>query len=257
MMKNVLITGASSGFGRASTIKLAQAGYNITATTRNTADKKDLEEETKDLNVNVIVQDVSYYFVPDYVKNWDVDILINNAGAGESGPIADIPMSKVRSNFETNVFGTLNLTQLVVKDMMLKNKPGKIIFISSVVSRMTAPYLGAYSMTKHAIEAMAKTLRDEVAHHGIKVAVVEPGPYSTGFNEKMMASKYKWFDDTSPFYKDLETIKGIEDWVCSDQFDPEEVSNAIVDIVKAEDPAFRTRIPKAWDDIVKSKLAEG
>jgi short-subunit dehydrogenase len=177
-------------------------------------------------------------------------VLINNAGIAKSGPLSEILIEHVRANFEVNVFGTLALTQNIVKGM-LKRGSGNIIILSSVAGRMTAPYLGPYCMTKHALEAAADVLHAELAAHNIKVSVIEPGPYATGFNERMNHSKYKWYNRNSLFASDDKAIKELEEWLVSEQYDPSEVVETLVEIVENPNPKFRICIPKAWEETVQ------
>ena len=196
-------------------------------------------------------------------EGWDVDVLVNNAGIGESGPVAEIPLDLVRANFETNVFGSLELTQRVVKGM-LKKKRGKIINISSIAGRITIPYIGSYCMTKHALEVMSEALMAELKHHNIRVVVIEPGPYATGFNELLMASKYRWFNENSLFGGDMQMIKLSETDILENQFasgpvvaeHPDSLVSLIADVAEDPDPAFRYCAPKQWNENVRELLKE-
>ena len=214
-----------------------------------------LEADAKRENVSLIVKKLDITDANDRLQaeDWSVDVLINNAGIAESGPLAEIPMEYLRENFEVNVFGTIALTQTVVKGMMKKGS-GQIIIVSSVAGRMTAPYLGSYCMTKHALEAAADVLQAELEPHNIKVSVIEPGTYATGFNERMNQSKYKWYGKNSIFASDDKAIKDLEAWVESDQSDPVEVIDALVELVESEDPKFRICIPEVWEKRVRDTL---
>lgn len=255
MSNKVLVTGAGSGFGRGVAIELARKGYEVIASTETNDQKRALELDIKDEDFPLTVKKLDITDENDRksAEDWDIDILVNNAATAESGPLAEIPMEYLRSNFEVNVFGTIALTQDVVKGM-LKRGHGKVIIISSVAGRMTAPYLGPYCMTKHALEAAADVLREELKPHNIQVSVIEPGPYATGFNERMNESKYKWYGENSIFATDNKTVQELEAWLVSEQFDPSEVVDVIVDVVKSANPKFRTCIPKVWEETVKGVL---
>jgi short-subunit dehydrogenase len=190
MNQTVLITGAGSGFGLGASLELARRGYDVIATTQIMSQITAVKAAAAAAGVTLRVEklDVQDPFDRKRAEGWDVDVLVNNAGIGESGPIAEIPVDLVRANFETNVFGPLELTQRLVKGM-LKKGAGKIVNISSIAGRFTVPYLGPYCMTKHTVEVLSEALRAELEHHNIKVVVIEPGPYDTGFNELLMASK--------------------------------------------------------------------
>jgi NAD(P)-dependent dehydrogenase (short-subunit alcohol dehydrogenase family) len=252
MNERILITGAGSGFGRGVAFELARKGRDVIASTQTEAQAAELQSSASKEGIRLRSEKLDITDATDRARaeEWDVDVLINNAAIGESGPLAEIPLEVVRANFETNVFGTLALTQGIVKGM-LKKGGGRIVIVSSVAGRMTAPYLGAYCMTKHALEAAAEVLRAELEPHKIGVVVVEPGPYATGFNERMMQSMYKWYGKSSLFAADAEAIKGVAEWVLSGQYDPAEVVAALVDVVESPKPEFRICIPKAWADKVR------
>jgi NAD(P)-dependent dehydrogenase (short-subunit alcohol dehydrogenase family) len=253
MNQRILITGAGSGFGRGAAFELARKGHEVIASTQTEAQGVELQAQARAAGIRLRTEKLDITDARDRARagEWAVDVLINNAAIGESGPLAEIPLARVRANFETIVFGTLALTQGVVKGM-LKKGGGRIVIVSSVAGRMTAPYLGAYCMTKHALEAAAEVLRAELEPHRISVVVVEPGPYATGFNERMLQSMYEWYDEDSLFAGDAAAIKGVAQWVLSEQYDPAEVVTALVEVVEKPDPDFRVCIPQAWADKVRA-----
>jgi len=132
-----------------------------------------------------------------------IDVLINNAAQGESGSLAEVDIDTVRRLFEVNVFSTLELTQIVIKGMVERDG-GSVIFISSIAGRVPVPFLMPYSMTKFAISAAAAGLRKEmeVLGKGIHVSVVEPGPYKTGFNQRLNDSRFEWMEQDSLFSRE-------------------------------------------------------
>ena len=134
-------------------------------------------------------------------SDWDFDILLNNAGIGEGGPIAEIPLDLVRKNFETNVFAPLALTQHVVKKWVATKTRGKIVFTSSMGGLFSPPGFAAYAATKHALEAIAEAMQGELKPFGIQVQTINPGAYFTGFNEAMAANAFRWLDDNVNFTK--------------------------------------------------------
>lgn len=237
----ILITGAGHGMGRDIVFALAHRGHQVIATTRTEMQAQELEKEAKQENIALTV------FVLDILKEEDQekaaahepDILINNAAISESGPLAEIPLERVRNNFEVNVFATLGLTQRIAKNLITKNIPGRILFISSVAGKMTLPYLGSYSMTKSAMESMADALRQEVSHYGIHISVIEPGPIGTGFNEQMNASKYAWFSESSLFAKDKKSIQGFEKMLVNNQYGTQSIVQAAIHAVESPSPKTR------------------
>jgi short-subunit dehydrogenase len=257
----ILITGARQGIGRDAAFALSQRGHEVIATTRTEAGATDLAFEAKELGITLQTAKLDILHPADRKKalSFGVDVLINNAGVGQSGPLLEIPMKLVRENFETNVFATLELTQEIGKDM-LKNGSGRILIVSSVAGRMTLPYLGAYSMTKHALESMGDALRQELYHHGIHVSLIEPGAISTGFNEKMNDSKYQWFDKNSPFSADSKDIKQYEKLLTRRASGSSTVVSAIIHAVESPRPKARYVRPRsilAWlSQAVPSKLRD-
>jgi short-subunit dehydrogenase len=255
MNKSVLITGAGSGFGWETALELARVGYDVIATTKTDEQRLALKEEAEKEQLELRVEKLDITDANDRLRaeHWDVDVLINNAGVAESGPLAEIPMEYLRDNFEVNVFGTLALTQTIVKGMMQKGS-GQIIILSSVAGRMTAPYLGPYCMTKHALEAAADVLHAELEPHNIQVSVVEPGTYATGFNERMNQSKYKWYGKNSMFASDDKAIKALEEWLVSEQSNPSEVVETLLTLIESKEPQFRVCIPAVWEETVRGVL---
>jgi short-subunit dehydrogenase len=239
MHKTVMITGAGSGFGRLSALALAERGHHVIATTETEIQAEQLRAEAPQLHVEKV--DITTSDV-EKVHAWDVDTLINNAGAGQTGPIADIPMERLRSLFEVNVFGTMNVTQAVLHDMVPRHR-GRIIIMSSIAGVLSAPAFGPYSMTKHALEAMGKAMRGELAPLGIDVTLINPGPYLTGFNDRMADSMWEWFGDESLNGSEKELFRVIGEFVTTGQRDPVEVSDRLVELVEAETTAENNFVP--------------
>ena len=239
MSKTVLITGAGSGFGKLAALALAERGHHVIATTETdeqalalAADAPQLQVERVDITTSDVAK----------VLNWDVDVLINNAGAGETGPIADVPINRVRHLFEVNVFGTLSITQAVLKGMVAK-KNGRIIIMSSIAGVLSAPAFGPYSMTKFALEAMGKAMRAELAPLGIDVTLVNPGPYLTGFNDRMADSMWEWFGDQSLNGSEADLFRLIGDFVTTDQRDPADVATRLVELTEADTTTENNFVP--------------
>ena len=238
--KNVLITGAGSGFGKLSALALAERGHHVIATTETKAQAKVLRAEAPQLTVkklDITTDDV------DKALDWDVDVLINNAGAGQTGPIADIALERVRHLFDVNVFGTMAMTQAVLRGMVEK-RSGRIIIMSSIAGVLSAPAFGPYAMTKHALEAMGKALRAELAPLGIDVTLINPGPYLTGFNDRMADSMWEWFNDKSLNGTEAELFRAIGTFVTTGQRDPAEVVAKLVELVEAETTAENNFVPE-------------
>ena len=185
----VLITGCSSGIGEATARRLQQAGWTVYATARD----PDALAGLKALGCRVLALDVEddasmQAAVETVVRQaGGIGVLVNNAGYSQSGPVEMVAMARVRRQFETNVFGLLRLTQLVLPGMRARRQ-GRIVNIGSMGGRLTFPGGGIYHATKHAVEALSDALRFEVAGFGIRVVLVQPGLIRTGFTRAATAS---------------------------------------------------------------------
>jgi short-subunit dehydrogenase len=172
MSKTVLVTGASSGIGRATAIYLAQNGYNVYGAAR----RMDMLQTLKEYGVKPIALDVTKddSMVECVAATGGIDILVNSAGLGSYGALEDVPLSEAKNQMDINLFGVARLIQLVLPQMRA-NKYGKIINISSVGGKVGLPMGVWYHASKFAIEGMSDSLRNEVRQFGIDVIVIEPG----------------------------------------------------------------------------------
>ena len=187
--KAVLITGCSSGIGRATALRLARAGWPVYASARRPESLVELAgagcktlplDVTDETSMRAAVQHVEQ-------DSGAVGVLINNAGYSQSGAIETVPMEAARRQFETNVFGVVRLTQLVLPGMR-SQRWGKIVNVGSMGGRLTFPGGGHYHATKHALEAISDALRFELRGFGIDVVLLEPGLITTDFGEAATAS---------------------------------------------------------------------
>ena len=186
--KAVLITGCSTGIGRSTAEVLAGRGWTVYATARRPDTIADLAAKGCQTLPLDVCDEASARAAVDTIEraHGAVGVLINNAGYGSEGPVEEVPMSEVRRQFETNVFGLLRLCQLVLPGMRRQGW-GKIVNLSSMGGRMTLPGGGIYHATKYAIEALSDALRFEVRGFGIDVIVIEPGAIKTEFGPTAIA----------------------------------------------------------------------
>src|SRR5438105_4304740 len=180
----VLITGCSTGIGRATAERLVERGHTVYATARRPESIADLEGKgCKTLALDVTDEESMKAAVAAVEEaEGAVGALVNNAGYSQSGAIEDVPMEQVRRQFETNVFGLIRMCQLVLPGMR-KQGWGKIVNVSSMGGKLTFPGGGIYHGTKHAVEAISDALRFEVRGFGIDVIVIQPGLIKTQFAE--------------------------------------------------------------------------
>jgi NAD(P)-dependent dehydrogenase (short-subunit alcohol dehydrogenase family) len=201
----VLITGCSSGVGRAAAMSFRAAGIETFATARDAAALEDLRavgcrtlalDVTDEVSRRAAVETIEQQFGV-------VRILVNNAGYGQYGPIEEISLDDIRRQFETNVFGGIRLLQLVLPAMRRAGK-GRIVNVSSVAGRVAIMGGGAYHASKFALEAVADALRPEVEPFGIAVVNVLPGPIATHFETTLMNTIPDKADSPyAPFRKNL------------------------------------------------------
>ncbi|MDQ3752417.1 MAG: SDR family NAD(P)-dependent oxidoreductase [Actinomycetota bacterium] len=187
--RTVLITGCSSGIGRATALRLARSGRSVYATARDPNSIASLEgPNCRTLRLDVTDPDsIGEAVAAVEEESGPVGALINNAGYSQSGAVEDVPMHLVRRQFETNVFGPLGLIQAVLPGMRRAGR-GKIVNMSSMGGKLTFPGGGLYHASKHAIEALSDALRFEVRGFGVDVIVVEPGIITTEFGSTAASS---------------------------------------------------------------------
>jgi NADP-dependent 3-hydroxy acid dehydrogenase YdfG len=187
--KAVLISGCSSGIGRATARRLAAGGWTVYATARRLDSIADLEAiGCRTLALDVTDEDSMVAAVRQIEETHGaVGVLINNAGYSQSGAIETVPLEAVRRQFETNVFGLARLTQLVLPKMR-DQRWGKIVNLGSMGGKLVFPGGGWYHATKHALEAVSDALRFEVRGFGIDVILLEPGLITTEFGNAAVAS---------------------------------------------------------------------
>ncbi|WP_241138389.1 oxidoreductase [Bacillus mycoides] len=259
--KIAIITGASSGFGLLTTLELAKKDYFVIATIRNLEKQIDLiSQATKlDLQQNIKVQQLD---VTDQgsIHNFQlflneinrIDILINNAGYANGGFIEEIPVEEYRKQFETNLFGAISITQLVLP-YMGKQKSGKIINISSISGQVGFPGLSPYVSSKYALEGWSESLRLEVKPFGIDVALLEPGSYNTNIWEvgKQLAENQS--DTTSPYKEYMDKIQKHINNGNDTLGNPMDVANKIVEIAEARRTTLRYPIGKGVKFMIFAK----
>jgi NAD(P)-dependent dehydrogenase (short-subunit alcohol dehydrogenase family) len=187
--KAALITGCSSGIGRATARRLANSGWRVYASARRPEAIADLKEAGCQTLALDVTDEESMRAAVEEVEQAEgaVGVLINNAGYSQSGAIETVPLDAVRRQFETNVFGLVRLTQMVLPRMRAQHW-GKIVNLGSVGGRVVFPGGGQYHATKHALEAISDALRFELRGFGIDVILLEPGLITTEFGEAATAS---------------------------------------------------------------------
>lgn len=197
-------------------------------------------------NVTCLKLDVTDKKDYEQIEKLDIDIFISNAAIGIGGSIAELKIEDLRKNYEVNVFSNFELIQLVLKKMIKKDS-GKIIIMGSLASIIPINFLGSYSSTKASIKKLAETLKDELKliSSKIKIVLIEPGLYHTGFNQVMLENKYDRMEKESYFKKELDYIRKRENLLIrkfeSNNFDT--IAKPIVKAIKSKNPKFLIRGP--------------
>lgn len=252
MSKKILITGAGTGLGRGTAFGLAKLGHDVIATVEIESQVTELRQLAKEQNLDITVEKIDITNEADWAFAWkkysDIDVLFNNAGMSLTGTISEMPVSFVKEVFDTNVFGALAFTQGFARQMM-ERQSGKIIFTSSVAGFLGGSLTGPYTMSKHAIEAMAESLSDELEPFGIQVATVNPGPYQTGFNDTMIETRWKWYDPEKYIIDEMDATFPLE------QYDPQPMIDKMVEVANEDSGLFRNVLPEEYEQIIKDTQA--
>ena len=240
MQKTVLITGAGSGFGRGAAAELAQRGHKVIATTETDQQAAELAAAYPKLTVAKLnITDPNDLAKVD---QWDLDVFVANAGMGQTGPLSVLPLERLRAVFEVNVFGTFALTQRVAQAMRRK-RAGRILIVSSIAGVRAGVGSGPYAMSKHALQALGTALRAELLPFGIDVALINPGPYATGFNDRMANDPGPWFDRKTAAPEDVAIMDAIVKRITIGQLDPADVVKRYVELVEADKTELVNFIP--------------
>jgi NAD(P)-dependent dehydrogenase (short-subunit alcohol dehydrogenase family) len=275
--KAVLITGCSSGIGRATAERLSSVGWKVYATARDAGTIASLERDGCGLLPLDVTDEDSMQSAVEEVERREgaVGVLVNNAGYSQSGAVEAVPMEKVRRQFETNVFGLARMCQLVLPGMRRQGY-GRIVNLSSMGGKLTFPGAGYYHASKHAVEALSDALRFEVAGFGVKVSVIEPGLIRTGFADTAVGSMDS-SDGEDPY-------AGFEEAVAratAENYErgpfsrlgggPEEVARTIETAISARNPRSRYAVTpsahlfiglrrllpdRAWDALLKTSYPQ-
>lgn len=244
--KTVLITGVSQGgSGAAAARALAQAGWIVYAGTRRPETLTDLAAAGVTLLPLDVTQESDRQAAVQHIvgQHGAVDALINNAAYGEMGAVEDVPVERMRAQFETNVFGLVRMCQLVLPGMRGKGR-GRIVNVSSMGGEFTTPFAGFYHATKYAVESLSDALRMEVLPFGVEVIVVQPGGINTPLAHQTVQAiptpaESAYADDLRVFRATSEAMmQHIGQFTVS----PEQVAEVIVSALHAESPLTRYKV---------------
>jgi NAD(P)-dependent dehydrogenase (short-subunit alcohol dehydrogenase family) len=246
--RKIFITGASSGFGLETAIGLAERGHDVTAAAETWPQVRALREtaESRKAKLEVIKLDLLDPIDLAHAAQVETDILVLNAGIQESGAMVDLPIERLRRSFDVNLFGHLDLVQRMTPALLTRRHP-KIIWMSSIAGITAVPFLGAYSATKHAIEAVAGAMHLELKPLGITVATLAPGVFRTGFNDTGVESMQQWHDSDTAIVPVPPLGAALKV-----QSDPQEMIDAMLEVIPARVHKFRTMRPESAVKLAKA-----
>jgi NAD(P)-dependent dehydrogenase (short-subunit alcohol dehydrogenase family) len=247
-MSRALVTGCSTGIGRATAIELTKRGFDVVASARRPETLEDLDVvATLALDV-----DSDESVGAAIAKAGQIDVLVNNAGFGVVGPVETVPLADVRRMFETNVFGVIRMIQAVLPQMRERGS-GTIVNVTSLAGRVAPPFDGFYSATKFGIEGLSEALHYEVGHFGIRIVLIEPGVFETSFGDN--AAHFGM--ENGPYDELAAQWEASRDKLpANDQsVGPETVAHAIAEAIEAKE--HRLRHPVGADaELVTSVRAQ-
>lgn len=229
-MRTALVTGASSGIGLETARALRDKGFRVLGTSR---DPTSLPSEARLDGVDYLQLDLSdrASIAACAQATGPVDVLVNNAGESQSGPLEELPADALERLFQLNVLGAVQLTQAVLPGMRERGY-GRVVMVGSMIGSFPLPYRSSYAATKAAIRAFATAARAELAPYGVWLTTVEPGSINTGISQR----RTKYVADDSPYKAECDTVIGILDRKESTGTPPEDVAATIVSAIEAERP---------------------
>ncbi|MBM4398665.1 MAG: SDR family oxidoreductase [Deltaproteobacteria bacterium] len=247
-----LVTGATAGIGRAAAVALARAGFEVFATgrRRDALDAIEAEARAAGLPIRTLPLDVTDAASVERAREavdratggHGLDVLVNNAGYGQFGPLEEVTDADLRAQFETNVFGLMAVTRAFLPAMRRRGS-GRVVNVGSLSGLFTAPLMGAYHATKYAVEALSDALRVEVGGIGIRVVLIEPGMIRTGFEDRTLVEAARYGAEGSPYAPALGRFARIVGSLYRRAPGPDKVVPAIVRGATARRPRARYATP--------------
>jgi len=272
--KVVLITGCSTGIGYTTAVELKKSGYRVICSARKEADVSRLQNEgfetlQLDLAEPASIQQAVKQMIE--LTGGKIDGLFNNAAYGQPGAVEDLSRDVLREQFESNFFGTHELTNLIIP-LMRKQGYGRIIYNSSILGFVAMKYRGAYNASKFALEGLVDTMRIELYDTNIKLCLIEPGPITSNFRKNAFAMYQKNINPEISFHKD--TYKAMEERLQKEgpaapfTLPAEAVAEKVIHALESKNPKIRYYVtfptflfgylkrllPMAWLDVLLRKV---
>ena len=237
MHKVVLITGGSSGIGKAIGEYLVQNGFIVYGTSRHPEKYTDSKFPILKLDVKN-VETIKFAVHEIIEKAGRVDVLINNAGAGITGPIEEIPEAEIKANFETNFFGPINVIKAVLPQMR-KQRSGLIINITSIAGYMGLPYRGVYSASKGALELITEAFRMELKGFNVKMTNIAPGDFATNIASGRYHAPLK---EDSPYKKPYGDTLELMNAHVDGGSNPQLMAEAVLKVIQTKHPKIHYKV---------------
>jgi NAD(P)-dependent dehydrogenase (short-subunit alcohol dehydrogenase family) len=250
--KVAIITGSNSGFGLLTAVELAKSGFRVIATMRDTAKKEELLKRASSLQVEdrIFIQKLdvtsasSLESFKEFLTSLDrIDVLVNNAGFAQGGFLEEVCLEEFRQQFETNVFGVIGVSQLILP-YMRRQGSGKIINIGSISGRIGFPGLSPYVSSKHALAGLLESLRLEVKSFGIDVHLIEAGSYQTNIWSTGKKITERSLQSESPYHSQMKKLNAHLLEAGAKYGDPRKVSDLVARIATGRSRRFRYAIGK-------------
>jgi NAD(P)-dependent dehydrogenase (short-subunit alcohol dehydrogenase family) len=252
-----LITGVSSGFGRAFALAALAAGHTVMGTVRNESAKKDFEDLAIGRAIAVVLDVTDFSAIDAKVaemteKIGPIDVLVNNAGYGHEGTLEESPLEEMRRQFDVNVFGAVAMIKAVLPSMR-ERRSGHIINITSMGGFITMPGIAYYCGSKFALEGISETLAKEVAGFGVKVTAVAPGSFRTDWAGRSMVRSPRHIQDYDALF---DPIRGARQEKSGKQLgDPAKAAEILLKIANAPDAPMHLLLGSDAVALVKNKIA--
>jgi NAD(P)-dependent dehydrogenase (short-subunit alcohol dehydrogenase family) len=262
---SVLITGSNTGFGKLAAISLARAGKKVIATMRDLSKGDDVLRAAREEELSIEIRQLDVCnpeMVADCLSDAnEIEAIVNNAGFEVQASIEQLEDELMWKQLDTNLLGPLRLIRTVLP-IWGQRGSGVIVNVSSIAGRSAPPYSGSYAASKHALEALSESLHFEVSHLGIRVCVIEPGRFSTGFFENIVRPD-SWegsqHQERALAFREallkLDNISDSETDTGSGSPDPQDVADAIVRAVTDPTMPFRTLVGKDAELIDATKTS--
>lgn len=269
MLKTIVITGCSSGFGRVTALHMASLGWRVFATVRKEADGESLHAEAGERGsaeyVTPLVCDITDAAQVSAMGRTiaeaspQLDALLNNAGTAFPAPLELIPLDALRSQMEVNVIGHMSVTQTLLP--LLKAARGTIINVTSVGGRIALPLIGAYNASKFAMEALSDVLRLELAPFGVRVVVIEPGTSATSIWETSGNRARDLLEGSADRNPYMPLIDSINNHIREDikrGFPPQRFADLVQEILNNPRPRTRYQIPRSvsWMILLRNLMPD-